>query len=340
MQHICLLQTHGPLLLYIWLSLLSCYFALIFAEALALEALKKKKAKEKGASGASSKVPSGASTRRSTATGTGDGGDDTTEGEYTDGTDGEEQVEELQQGIEDIGIGTAVESNEIEITPEEIAAVIKSGPEAELRYDTPKTPLFIAVIGNKYETVKTLIHEQPIYVRIEFVNQYDDNGNSPIFYALQPEYQDILLLLLDYGVDPCFTNNRKTTPLHLGCALNVKKSIKILIDYGADVQMENWEYQQPHQMVKEADKVSAMQAYLNSTYEAHKEAIKEKKKHAVNRYQRSYVRSIFDIADPSKILKTLSHPVFAHNCLADCCCLFTNHSCSFALFTHTVFMII
>lgn len=55
-------------------------------------------------------------------------------------------------------------------------------------------------------------------------------------------------LLLDFGADPNHQNNKKNGPLHIACAIQNKKAAKILIEHGANIMLENWQYQKPHEV--------------------------------------------------------------------------------------------
>lgn len=122
-----------------------------------------------------------------------------------------------------------------------------------------------------------------------------------IFFAIGIDHLDVMQLLLDYGSDVNHCNNKKNTPLHIACALQNKRAAKVLIEHGANIQAENWQYQKPHEMVIERDKVSPMQAYLNACVEAYQEKVANKEIFKeVTKEQRAYYRSMFDITDTSE----------------------------------------
>lgn len=182
----------------------------------------------------------------------------------------------------------------------------------DIIFDGPKSPLILAAAAKQYHEILRLIQEVPIEYRVEFVNAYDDHGCSAIFFAIGPEHQECMQLLLDYGADPCHANNKKNAPLHIACAIQNKKACRILIEHGANIAQENWQYQKPHEMVTERDKVSSTQAYLNLIQEAWVEKIANKEVFGnVTRHQRSYYRSIYDIADSTGSQLT-QHTAQAH----------------------------
>jgi hypothetical protein len=172
----------------------------------------------------------------------------------------------------------------------------------DIIFDGPKSPLIMATAAKHLHEMSRLISEVPIEYRVEFVNAYDDHGCSAIFFAIGPEHQECMQLLLDYGADANHQNNKKNGPLHIACAIQNKKAARILIEHGATITLENWQYQKPHEMVPERDKVSSMQAYMNLCVEQFAEKVANKEVFAgVTRHQRSYYRSIYDIADIKQI---------------------------------------
>lgn len=168
----------------------------------------------------------------------------------------------------------------------------------DIIFDGPKSPLIMATAAKHLHEMMRLIQEVPIEYRVEFINAYDDHGCSAIFFAIGPEHQECMQLLLDYGADPNHQNNKKNAPLHIACAIQNKKACRILIEHGANIQIENWQYQKPHEMVTERDKVSSTQAFLNLALETFQEKCANKEVFGtITRWQRSYYRSLYDIAD-------------------------------------------
>lgn len=147
------------------------------------------------------------------------------------------------------------------------------------------------------DELRNIIMSVPIQDRVDFVNQYDEDGNTPIFFSLEPDQIDCLVLLLDYGADAALLNHFRNTPLHLSCEKNHKRAIRMIIDHGGDITVENKAYHKCHQMVHGAGNVMQMQAFLNQSIEQYKTAIKDKELLVAVRPQRSYIRSLFDLID-------------------------------------------
>mmetsp|Transcript_30069 Transcript_30069/g.58888 ORF Transcript_30069/g.58888 Transcript_30069/m.58888 type:complete len:306 (+) Transcript_30069:27-944(+) len=142
--------------------------------------------------------------------------------------------------------------------------------------------------------VKELIWAVPIQDRCEFVNQITQEGKTAVMLCLDVEQVDMLQDLLDYGADPNALDFKRFTPLHFACLKMNKRAIKLLIQYGADISIENTEYNKCHQMVKDT---LSMQNYLNACIDAAKELLKEKRVIPCTRQQKAFMRSIYDIID-------------------------------------------
>ena len=92
---------------------------------------------------------------------------------------------------------------------------------------TGRSILDIAVQENQYDTVVWLEKNGQI------LNKQDDNGSSPINQASARHGRiNIVKFLLEKGVDP-----NLSYPLHMACAREQEEIIKLLISYGADINL-------------------------------------------------------------------------------------------------------
>lgn len=175
----------------------------------------------------------------------------------------------------------------------------------------PVPPLAQAAREGNVAAMRELITAQPIDRRLEYVNEVDSQGLSALFSCLQPDdqYVEAMTLLLDYGADPNLRDNERHTPLHRACEAELKKHVRLLVCYGADILAENHEHNRPHQMLPDIGEVEraqgiigprgGMQSYLNACVELYKERIAEKKLFNVPTTVRCYYRSLFDLLDPA-----------------------------------------
>jgi ankyrin repeat protein len=64
------------------------------------------------------------------------------------------------------------------------------------------------------------------------IQSKDPEGNSPLHIAVQYDHEKLVRLLIDFGAEINERNNNNSTPLHFGtCA----PTANLLIDYGADI---------------------------------------------------------------------------------------------------------
>ena len=71
------------------------------------------------------------------------------------------------------------------------------------------------------------------------LSKRDAGGNTPLHYAAEKGYRDIVRMLLDNGADPTIPNNKGDTPLHAASLSGNKEILRILIDSGADINAQD-----------------------------------------------------------------------------------------------------
>jgi len=144
---------------------------------------------------------------------------------------------------------------------------------------------------------------------------------------MEPEKENIMQLLLDYGADARIADDKKQTLLHQACSIlnqqpsmgatlgpktessnlpSIKsRAIRILLEYGADPKAENAEHATPAMLLNTDERRIQTQSYINHLNENIAERVKSKdemlllsfSKDYCNDIQRSFYRSIFDLAD-------------------------------------------
>eukprot|EP00833_Pecoramyces_ruminatium_P006952 jgi/Orpsp1_1/1180984/evm.model.c7180000075357.2 len=77
--------------------------------------------------------------------------------------------------------------------------------------------------------------------RFAFLNGQDCFGNTPLMYACQGGYEEIVKYLIEKGANINAKNNKGETPLMFLCRSNFinKETIKYLIEKGADINARN-----------------------------------------------------------------------------------------------------
>ncbi|XP_039930933.1 ankyrin repeat domain-containing protein 27 isoform X4 [Hirundo rustica] len=93
------------------------------------------------------------------------------------------------------------------------------------RDDRGYTPLHIAAICGQTSLVDLLVAKGAI------VNATDYHGSTPLHLACQKGYQNVTLLLLHYKASTDVQDNNGNTPLHLACTYGHEDCVKALVYY-------------------------------------------------------------------------------------------------------------
>ncbi|XP_074439085.1 ankyrin repeat domain-containing protein 27 isoform X2 [Larus michahellis] len=93
------------------------------------------------------------------------------------------------------------------------------------RDDRGYTPLHIAAICGQTSLVDLLVAKGAI------VNATDYHGSAPLHLACQKGYQNVTLLLLHYKASTDIQDNNGNTPLHLACTYGHEDCVKALVYY-------------------------------------------------------------------------------------------------------------
>ena len=89
------------------------------------------------------------------------------------------------------------------------------------------------------------------------VNAVDENGLSPLHYACQKGYRDIVKLLIASGADVTLISNVSITPLHTAVLSGNKEIIQLLTEAGADLNATDKRGKTPLIYAVEAKKAEA-----------------------------------------------------------------------------------
>nr|XP_033796858.1 ankyrin repeat domain-containing protein 27 isoform X2 [Geotrypetes seraphini] len=96
------------------------------------------------------------------------------------------------------------------------------------RDDRGYTPLHIAAICGQAQLIDLLVSKGAA------VNATDYHGSTPLHLACQKGYQNVTLLLLHYNASTDIQDNNGNTPLHLACTYGHEDCVKALVYY--DIQ--------------------------------------------------------------------------------------------------------
>ncbi|XP_073163935.1 ankyrin repeat domain-containing protein 27 isoform X1 [Lepidochelys kempii] len=93
------------------------------------------------------------------------------------------------------------------------------------RDDRGYTPLHIAAIYGQASLIDLLVSKGAV------VNATDYHGSTPLHLACQKGYQNVTLLLLHYKASTDVQDNNGNTPLHLACTYGHEDCVKALVYY-------------------------------------------------------------------------------------------------------------
>lgn len=93
------------------------------------------------------------------------------------------------------------------------------------------TPLEYAIYADAIKSFIEILNRIPI----EKINEPNQNGETPLFYAVGNFNKLYTKLLLARGANPNASNNNGTTPLMAASIDSNPKAIKLLLRYGADI---------------------------------------------------------------------------------------------------------
>mmetsp|Transcript_8885 Transcript_8885/g.9398 ORF Transcript_8885/g.9398 Transcript_8885/m.9398 type:complete len:314 (+) Transcript_8885:47-988(+) len=130
-----------------------------------------------------------------------------------------------------------------------------------------QTLLMLATQKGDLQTVALLLNTRMPKVD---VNKAKSNGYTAVFYAVQQPSTAILKALLRRGANPNTVLTQKdsegSTPLHFACMLEMIKHVELLIEYGADVTIQNAAGQYPLQLLP-SNAVRSTKVYLKRLFE-------------------------------------------------------------------------
>ncbi|XP_047046190.1 ankyrin repeat and SOCS box protein 5-like [Lolium rigidum] len=123
----------------------------------------------------------------------------------------------------------------------------------------------IAACNGQMEVCRYLVE----VLRVD-VNSADDEGRTPLVYAVISENAPVVKYLLDHGADPDKADNDKLTPLHSAAGLGDCEMIKLLLAKGAYVDPIADETGTPLHLATREQQVAAMKTLLDHNADCNK----------------------------------------------------------------------
>ena len=108
---------------------------------------------------------------------------------------------------------------------------LQAGADPNARSETGATPLFLAAIFGRAETVTLLLEAgaNP--------NARDEDGNTPLHFAASRGHVGAMTRLLEAGADPNAQDETGETPLHRAARARHARAVATLIGAGADLEV-------------------------------------------------------------------------------------------------------
>jgi ankyrin repeat protein len=115
-----------------------------------------------------------------------------------------------------------------------IKKLLTQGEDVNAKDRQESTPLIEAVRANLLDAVRVLIEAGAE------LNRGDKHGSTPLFYAVLFGSSEIVKALLEAGADPDYCDPRDYSmhpPLHMACNRKKPEAARLLVEYGADVNL-------------------------------------------------------------------------------------------------------
>ncbi|KAL9083045.1 MAG: hypothetical protein Q9159_006024 [Coniocarpon cinnabarinum] len=118
---------------------------------------------------------------------------------------------------------------------QECAWILNYGPDREAKDNDGETALMRFIRRRNVPVIKSLIRQGARHTY-----QTSKNGErTPLVYASEQGYEDIVKLLLEAGADVNFQTSFKDSPLSIAARHGHLEVVRLLLDHGANVSSEN-----------------------------------------------------------------------------------------------------
>ena len=149
-----------------------------------------------------------------------------------------------------------------------VELLLKKG--AIIKFSNGYTTLILSVISNNIELINFFINSKNI-------NQADNDGWTPLFWAIQYENVQVINLLLKEGANPNSVDNDSRTPIFGVCGNGNKKIFDILIKKGTITTIEDFQKTTPLKLAISYGHYSIVSALLALGTKINKEEDEEGK---------------------------------------------------------------
>jgi len=92
---------------------------------------------------------------------------------------------------------------------------------------------------SKQKKLSLLYKEIKYIIELIKMNTISNDGGTPLYFACQEGYIDILEQLVENGANINKENNDDRSPLYIACLQGHENVVKYLVEHGADINKEN-----------------------------------------------------------------------------------------------------
>lgn len=125
---------------------------------------------------------------------------------------------------------------------ESLKQFVKEGNIAEWCYIVKDVGnlLHVAILSDQQQMLEHLLDEYHARTRTAMLNSMNNDGDSPLIFAVKQQKQFALTVLLKRGADPNVRDKEGRTALHWCALIGLDRYITVLRDYGADVDLSDF----------------------------------------------------------------------------------------------------
>lgn len=144
---------------------------------------------------------------------------------------------------------------------EYIKILLEAGADVTIKNECGVMPIHTLCRGDNIEGIKIFLNAGVS------INETDDSGNTPLHNACySADHPDCIRFLLENGANINIKNHdslRNNTPLHIACFVDNLEGIKILLEFGVDVNVKNINGSTPLHILCYKNNIEGIKTLLN-----------------------------------------------------------------------------